>query len=131
MKWSAALLRSGLINFTAVALSLMTGIFIWAFLQNPFNLYKTGWEAVYPENLLIFSFLVGASFAAWSCSCLASSKIMYIYTPLSLALLVYANSCPGFALSLCVVFVWLLLAYMLHKGIVGQTPQPEKLNEGK
>ncbi|MGM9999501.1 MAG: hypothetical protein ACI38Q_08980 [Candidatus Bruticola sp.] len=119
MKWPAALLRSGLINFAAVALCAAVGIFVWAFLQNPLNLYKTGWETAYPEGLINFSFVVGAVFASWSCACLAASKLMYIYTPFVLALLVYANSCPGYALSFSVAVVWLLLAYLLHKGIVG------------
>ena len=45
---------------------------------------------------------------------------MYIYTPLALAVLVYANSCPGYALAVYVVFLWLLLAYLLHSGLIGE-----------
>lgn len=120
MKWLAALLRSGLIHFTAVLICLAAAVFLWAFLQNPFNLYRTGLEIYHPRLLLYGSALVGACFASWTCTCLASSKLMYLYTPLALAFLAYANSCPGYALAICVVFLWLLLAYLLHSGLIGE-----------
>lgn len=120
MKWPAALLRSGLIHFAAVLICLAAAVFIWAFLQNPFNLYRTGLETHHPRLLLYGSALVGAGFASWTCACLASSKLMYIYTPLALAALAYTNSCQGYALAACVVFLWLLLAHLLHSGLIGQ-----------
>ena len=120
MKWPAALLRSGLINFAAVFICLAAAVFVWAFLQNPFNLYRTGLEIHHPRLLLYGSVLIGASLASWTCSCLASSKFMYIYTPLALAILAYANSCPGYALATCVLVLWLLLAYGLHIGLTGK-----------
>ena len=113
-------MRSGLIHFAAVLVCLAAAVFVWAFLQNPFNLYRTGLEIFHPRLLLYGSALVGVSFASWTCSRLALSKLMYVYTPLALAILAYANSCPGYALAVCVVALWLLLAYGLHVGWVGK-----------
>lgn len=113
-------MRSGLIHFAAVLICLAAAVFVWAFLQNPFNLYQTGLEIHHPRLLLYSSALVGACFASCTCACLASSKLMYLYTPLALAVLAYANSCPGYALAVCVVFLWLLLAYLLHSGRIGE-----------
>lgn len=114
MIWSQAIWRSGLVHFVALGSALLTSIFLWSFLQNPLDLYRTGLELSHPHLLKAGSMGAGLLIATWLAGRAVARGYIYLYVPASLLLLGSASTQPGYYLSAATLLSWIGLAALLH-----------------
>ena len=99
---------AGYLLFLILFICWGTSVFLWAFLQNPLDFYRTGLEVSHPRALIYGSFAAGFALSLYLAGRAVVSRWVYLYASAVIAAAVWAFSVSTAVLSLTVLAAWLI-----------------------
>ncbi|MBQ7503260.1 hypothetical protein IJT93_11250 [bacterium] len=110
-------MTAGYLLFLILFICWGTSVFLWAFLQNPLDLYRTGLEISHPRGLIYASFAAGFALSLYLAGRVIASRWVYAYAASALAAAVWSWSCSAAVFSAVAAAFWIAAFVLFQLGV--------------